>query len=58
MSMLHQLSKLGSGARFAAVAKSAGGGATGQKIAAVAGRTKWGPSKMNALAMAGKKKAA
>ena len=47
---------LGSGGRFAAVAKAAGGGAKGAAIAAAAGRKKYGAAKMNKMAQAGKKR--
>lgn len=47
--------KLGSGGRFAAVAKAAGGGKEGAAIAAIAGRKKYGNKKMSAMAKAGKK---
>jgi hypothetical protein len=49
---------LGSGGRFAAVAKAAGGGKKGAAIAAAAGRKKYGATKMNAMAQAGRKRAA
>lgn len=48
--------KLGSGSRFKAVAKSAGGGKKGAAIAAAAGRKKYGSDKMSEMAQAGKKK--
>lgn len=48
--------KLGDGSRFAAVAKSAGGGEKGRKIAAVAGFKAHGKSKMMEMAAAGKKR--
>ena len=48
--------KLGSGARFKAVAKSAGGGKKGAAIAAAVGRKKYGAKKFAALAKAGKKR--
>lgn len=47
--------KLGSGKRFAALAKKAGGGKKGAAIAAVAGRKKYGAKKMTKMASAGKK---
>jgi hypothetical protein len=50
--------KLGSGARFAAVAKSAGGGKKGAAIAAAVGRKKYGAKKFAALGAAGRKRAA
>lgn len=50
--------KLGSGKRFAAVAKAAGGGKKGAAIAAAAGRKKYGAKKMTKLATVGKKRAA
>lgn len=49
---------LGEGGRFAAVAKAAGGGKKGAAIAAAAGRKKYGASKMNKMAQAGKRAAA
>lgn len=49
---------LGSGKRFAAVAKAAGGGKKGAAIAAAAGRKKYGNAKMTQMAQAGKKRAA
>jgi len=48
--------KLGSGGRFAAVAKAAGGGKKGAAIAAIAGRKKYGAKKMVKWAAAGRKK--
>lgn len=51
-----KLGKLGSGARFAAVAKAAGGGAKGAAIAAAAGRKKYGAKKFASLSAKGKKK--
>lgn len=48
--------KLGSGKRFAAVAKAAGGGKKGAAIAAAAGVKKYGQKKMTELAVAGKKR--
>lgn len=48
---------LGEGGRFAAVAKAAGGGKKGAAIAAAAGRKKYGDTKMNKMAQAGKKQA-
>lgn len=50
--------KLGGGGRFAKVAAEAGGGAKGAAIAAAAGRAKYGAKKMNAMAQAGRKRAA
>lgn len=47
--------KLGSGARFAAVAKAGGGGKKGAAIAASAGRKKYGKAKFQKLAKNGKK---
>ena len=47
---------LGQGGRFAAVAKSAGGGKKGAAIAAMAGRAKYGAAKMAKMAAAGRKK--
>lgn len=47
--------KLGSGGRFAAVAKSAGGGKKGAAIAAAIGRKKYGAKKFGAMAAKGKK---
>jgi hypothetical protein len=49
------LPKLGSGSRFAALAKSAGGGAKGAAIAASVGIKKYGKKKMSAMATAGRK---
>lgn len=48
---------LGQGGRFAALAKKAGGGKKGAAIAAAAGRAKYGNTKMNKMAQAGKKAA-
>jgi hypothetical protein len=48
--------KLGSGGRFAAVAKAAGGGKKGAAIAAAAGRKKYGASRMAKWAAKGRKK--
>lgn len=48
--------KLGSGGRFAAIAQSAGGGKKGAAIAAALGIKKYGKSKMEKMAQAGKKK--
>ena len=48
---------LGSGGRFAAVAKAAGGGEKGAAIAAAAGRKKYGAAKMAKMAAAGRKRA-
>lgn len=45
---------LGSGGRFAAVAKAAGGGEKGAAIAAAAGRKKYGQAKMTKLSQQGK----
>jgi len=50
--------KLGSGARFKQVAKSAGGGKKGAAIAAAAGRKKFGKAKFQKMAAAGRKRAA
>ena len=50
--------KLGSGARFAALAKSAGGGKKGEAIAAAVGRAKYGPRRMTAMATTGRRRAA
>lgn len=47
--------KLGQGGRFAAVAKAAGGGAKGRRIAAAAGRKKYGNKKMAQLSAKGRK---
>lgn len=47
---------LGSGGRFAAVAKAAGGGKKGAAIAAAAGRAKYGKAKMAKLSAEGRKK--
>jgi hypothetical protein len=49
---------LGQGGRFAAVAKSAGGGAKGAAIAAAVGRKKYGNAKMQSMAAQGRKRAA
>lgn len=51
--------KLGSGARFKAVEKSAAksGAANPAAVAAMAGRAKYGEAKMEKMALAGKKKA-
>lgn len=48
--------KLGSGSRFAALAKNAGGGKKGAAVAAAAGIKKYGQKKMTAMAVKGKKK--
>lgn len=48
--------RLGSGKRFAAVARSAGGGEKGRRIAAAVGRKKYGAKKMGQLSAAGRKK--
>lgn len=50
--------KLGSGARFKAVERSAakGGAENPAAVAAAAGRAKYGEKKMTALAKAGKKR--
>lgn len=48
--------KLGSGGRFAAVAKAAGGGEKGKAIAAAVGRKKYGAEKMAKMAAKGRKK--
>ena len=50
--------KLGSGKRFAAVAKAAGGGKKGAAIAAAAGRKKYGAAKFNKMAATGRRRAA
>jgi len=50
--------RLGSGARFAAIAKSAGGGKKGEAIAAAIGRAKWGNRRMTAMAATGRHRAA
>lgn len=50
--------KLGSGKRFAAVAKAAGGGKKGAAIAAAAGRKKYGAKRMSAMAATGRRRAA
>ncbi len=47
---------LGQGGRFAAVAKAAGGGEKGKRIAAAVGRKKYGAEKMAKMAAKGKKK--
>ena len=47
---------LGQGGRFAALAKSAGGGKKGAAVAAVKGRQKYGNAKMAKMAAAGRKK--
>ena len=46
---------LGSGGRFAAVAKAAGGGKKGAAIAAAAGRKKYGKKKFQAMAASGRR---
>lgn len=56
--MAGKSTKLGGGGRFAKVAAEAGGGAKGAAIAAAAGRAKYGNKKMNAMAAAGRKRAA
>lgn len=48
--------KLGAGGRFAAVAKSAGGGEKGKAIAAAVGRKKYGGAKMAKMAAKGRMK--
>ncbi len=48
--------KLGSGKRFAAIAKKAGGGKKGAAIAAAIGIKKYGKTKMSKMAMKGKMK--
>lgn len=48
--------KLGQGGRFAAVAKAAGGGEKGKRIAAAVGRKKYGNAKMQKMAAAGRRK--
>lgn len=50
--------KLGGGGRFAQVAAKAGGGKKGAAIAAAVGRKKYGKSKMQKMAKAGKKRSA
>ncbi len=50
--------KLGSGGRFAALAKRAGGGKKGAAIAAAAGRKKYGSKRMASMAAKGRKRAA
>ena len=50
--------KLGSGGRFAAVKKAAGGGEKGARIAAAAGRKKYGAARMTKMAAKGRKRAA
>ena len=50
--------KLGSGKRFAKVAKSAGGGKKGAAIAAAVGRKKYGAKKFAALGAAGRRRKA
>lgn len=47
---------LGQGGRFAAVAKAAGGGEKGKRIAAAVGRKKYGAKKMAKLSAKGRKK--
>lgn len=47
---------LGQGGRFAAVAKAAGGGEKGKRIAAAVGRKKYGATKMAKMAAKGRKK--
>jgi len=47
---------LGQGGRFAAVAKAAGGGEKGKRIAAAVGRKKYGAAKMAKMAAKGRKK--
>lgn len=53
----HRIAKLGSGARFKAIKKSAvaGGAVNPAAVAAAAGFKKYGKKKMLALARAGKK---
>lgn len=48
--------RLGSGKRFAAVARSAGGGEKGRRIAAAVGRKKYGAKKMGQLSAAGRRR--
>jgi hypothetical protein len=48
--------KLGSGARFKKVAKSAGGGKKGAAVAASIGRKKFGKAKFQAMAAKGRKR--
>lgn len=48
---------LGQGGRFAAVAKAAGGGEKGKRIAAAVGRKKYGAKKMAALSAKGRRDA-
>ena len=48
---------LGQGGRFAAVAKAAGGGEKGKRIAAAVGRKKYGAKKMAAMAAKGRRAA-
>lgn len=48
---------LGQGGRFAAVAKAAGGGEKGKRIAAAVGRKKYGAKKMGQLAAKGRRDA-
>lgn len=55
MAKVNSKAKLGSGGRFAAVAKAAGGGKKGAAIAATVGRKKYGAKKMTAMAVKGKK---
>ena len=50
--------RLGSGARFAAIAKHAGGGKKGEAIAAAIGRAKYGSRRMTAMAATGRRRAA
>jgi len=47
---------LGQGGRFAAVARAAGGGEKGKRIAAAVGRKKYGATKMAKMAAKGRKK--
>ena len=50
--------RLGSGRRFAAIAKSAGGGKKGDAIAAAIGRAKYGNKRMTSMASTGRRRAA
>lgn len=48
--------KLGGGGRFAQLAKKAGGGAKGKRIAAAIGRKKYGNKKFAKMSAAGRKR--
>jgi hypothetical protein len=50
--------KLGSGKRFAAIARKAGGGKKGRAIAAAIGHKKYGKRRMSKMAAAGRRRKA